>query len=39
MYAGKEITNYGKGFIAIFRDFFASLNKIFILAGGIGTRL
>ena len=29
----------GKGLIAIFRDFFASINEIFILAGGLGTRL
>ena len=30
--------HYGKGFIAIFRDFFASINKGFVLTGGMGTR-
>ena len=34
-----EIVLYGECFIAISRDFFASINKIFILARGIGTRL
>ena len=29
-----EIAHHGKGLIAIFRDFFASTNKILILAGG-----
>ena len=29
----------GKGLVAIFRDFFASIGKIFILAGGLGTGL
>ena len=28
---------YGKGLISIFKEFFASINKIFILAGGLGT--
>ena len=31
--------HYGKGFIAIFRGFFASINKSFVLAGRMGTRL
>ena len=34
-----EIVHYGESFIAISRDVFASINKIFILARGIGTRL
>ena len=34
-----EKLNYGKNLIAFFRNFFASINKIFILAGGLGTRL
>ena len=29
----------GKGLIAVFQDFFASLNKILIFAGGMGTGL
>ena len=31
--------HYGKGFIAISQDFFASINTIFILAGRMGARL
>ena len=34
-----EIARHGKSLIAIFRDLFASTNKIFILAGGLGTRI
>ena len=34
-----EIAHYWKSFIAIFRDFFASINKISILAGEMSTRL
>ena len=30
-----EIAHRGKGLIAIFRGFFASTSKIFILAGGL----
>ena len=33
------VAHCGEGFIAIFRNFFASIGKILILAGGIGTRL
>ena len=28
-----------KSFISVFQEFFASINKVFILAGGMGTRL
>ena len=31
--------HYEKGVIAIFRDFFATINNIFILAGRLGARL
>ena len=34
-----EIAKYGKAFISIFQQCFASINKIFILRGGLGTRL
>ena len=34
-----EMADCGKGLIAIFRDFFASISEIFIFAGGMGTRL
>ena len=30
---------YGKSLISVFLEFFASINKIFILAGRLGTRL
>ena len=33
------MAHHGKSLIAIFWDFFASTNKFFILAGGLGTRL
>ena len=31
--------HYGKILISVFQEFFASIDKIFILAGGLGTRL
>ena len=34
-----EIEHYGKGLISIFEEFFASIKKISILAGRLGTRL
>ena len=34
-----EIVHYGKSFIAIFWDVFASINKMFILAARMGARL
>ena len=34
-----EIAHHGKNLIAAFRDIFASTNKVFILAGWLGTRL
>ena len=34
-----EIAHYGKSFVAIFRDFFASINQAFILAGEMGPML
>ena len=34
-----ELAQYGKSLISIFQEFFASINKIFILAGRLGTRL
>ena len=34
-----EIAHYEKGLIAIFEQFFASIKKILILAGRLGTRL
>ena len=33
------VTHCGEGFIAIFRNFFASIGRILILVGGMGTRL
>ena len=30
---------YGKSLISVFQKFFASINKTFILAGGLDTRL
>ena len=32
-----EIAHYGKILISVFQEFFASINKIFIFAGGLGT--
>ena len=29
--------HYGKGLISVFQEFFASIGKIFNLAGGLGT--
>ena len=34
-----EVAHCRQGLIAIFWDFVATINKIFILAGGLGTRL
>ena len=34
-----EIAKYGKNLIAIFEEFFATIGKILILVGGLGTRL
>ena len=34
-----ERVHYGKSLIFVFQDFFASIDKIFILAWGLGTRL
>ena len=34
-----EIAHYGKSLVSVFQEFFASINKIFILAGGLRTRL
>ena len=34
-----EIVHYGKNSISIFEEFFASIDKIFILAGRLDTRL
>ena len=31
--------HYGKSLISVFEEYFASFNKIFILAGRLGTRL
>ena len=33
------IVHYGKSLIAIFQDFFTSINKTFIFAGRMGARL
>ena len=33
------MAHYGKGFIAIFRTIFASINKIFIFGARLGTGL
>ena len=33
-----EIVHYEKSLISLFEEFFASINKIFILAGQVGTR-
>ena len=35
----REIAHCGKSSISIFQEFFASVQKIFILAGGLRTRL
>ena len=34
-----EITHYGKSLISDFQEFFDSINKTSILAGGLGTTL
>ena len=34
-----EIAHYGKSFISVFEEFSASINKTFILAARLGTRL
>ena len=34
-----EIASYGKSLISIVQQFFASIDKIFILEGSLGTRL
>ena len=34
-----KIVPYGKSLISAFEEFFASFNKMFILAGGLSTRL
>ena len=34
-----EIAHYRKSLISVFQEFFASINKVFILAGRLGTRL
>ena len=34
-----EIAHYGKNLISVFQEFFASINKILILAGRLSTRL
>ena len=34
-----EIAHYGKNLISVFQELFASIDKIFILAGRLGTRL
>ena len=31
--------HYGKSLISVFQESFASINKIFILAGTLGTKL
>ena len=33
------MAHYGKSLISVFQEFFTSLNKIFILAGRLGTRI
>ena len=33
------VAHCGRDLVAIFRDFFASISGILILAGGMGTRL
>ena len=33
------MAHYGKSLISVFKDFFASIRDIFILAGGLGTGL
>ena len=33
------IAHYGKGLISIFHQFFASIDKVFILGGSLGARL
>ena len=37
--AKKMFVRFGKSSISVFQEFFASINKIFILGGGLGTRL
>ena len=39
LYLSRETSHYGKSLIAIFRKFFAIINKIFIFAGRLGTSL
>ena len=34
-----KIDHYQKSLISVFQEFFASINKIFILAGRLGTSL
>ena len=34
-----EAAHNGKSLISVFQEFFASIDKIFILAGGLGTGL
>ena len=34
-----EVVHYWKSLIFVFQEFFASISKIFILAGGLGTGL
>ena len=34
-----EIVHYGKSLISVFQQFFTIIDKIFILAGRLGTRL
>ena len=33
------MAQYGKSLISVFQKFFAAINKIFILEGGLGTGL
>ena len=35
----REVANYGKSWISNFQEFFGSINKVFILAGGLGAGL
>ena len=39
LYFSCEMVHYAKRFIAIFRDFFASINKVSFFSGRMGTRL
>ena len=34
-----EIAHYGKSLISVFQEFFASINKSFILSGTLNTKL